>query len=525
MIKKSRDNSAKHSGSGSIIRHPAFPAVVALWFMVLLGFGGLLIPVALLERLAEISHLSSLVPAAAPPLGFTAKLIVALVLGAIGAGLGLKVARRAGGGSGDEAELDTPPMSRTRFNIATDHGTDATETTPHPQRRRRALSINDLGPAIDQISPYAEPQDHYAPAYTPAPDAPVMEVLPPEPGFQEWRRAEDVFEEAAAIEMPVVEPDPEAIEVAQTVEPISEPEELEPVESPEWLELETAVEIEPVVEPEPTIEVEPVAELEIEPVVEPEPTIEVEPVVEPEPTIEVEPVAEPEVAVEVEPAVEPEPAVAVAVAVASDPATNPVLPAPPSTPLDDLDITQLVERFADTVRRRREWLASTRHLRPSPVRPLVLEPEPVALPPVTSQAAQPVEEPTAKRPPVFDWLKHLNIEARDDSPSPGFSVPLHTAAFVKAASEQDLDEPDMDLEPEPELDDEGDAYGSLIEMKNPFALPRSDFIRIEEDETDLEVETDPAHEQEKAQERPDTVDAETSLRAALAKLQQLSGNP
>ncbi len=35
-----------------ISSHPAFPAIVALWFAALLGLGTLILPVGLLERLA-----------------------------------------------------------------------------------------------------------------------------------------------------------------------------------------------------------------------------------------------------------------------------------------------------------------------------------------------------------------------------------------------------------------------------------------------------------------------------------------
>ena len=34
-----------------ISTHPAFPAITALWFAALLGFGSLVLPIALLERL------------------------------------------------------------------------------------------------------------------------------------------------------------------------------------------------------------------------------------------------------------------------------------------------------------------------------------------------------------------------------------------------------------------------------------------------------------------------------------------
>ena len=58
--------------------HPAFPAVVALWFAALLGLGSMVLPVALIDRVVAISGFSTLVPAAQPPLGFMARGLIAL---------------------------------------------------------------------------------------------------------------------------------------------------------------------------------------------------------------------------------------------------------------------------------------------------------------------------------------------------------------------------------------------------------------------------------------------------------------
>ena len=58
--------------------HPAFPAIVALWFAALLGLGSLVLPAVLLERMVVATGVASIVPAAAPPLGITARGIIAL---------------------------------------------------------------------------------------------------------------------------------------------------------------------------------------------------------------------------------------------------------------------------------------------------------------------------------------------------------------------------------------------------------------------------------------------------------------
>ena len=83
-----------NKGSRPISAHPAFPAVVALWFAALLGLGTLVLPVALFERLVTATGLAAIIPAAAPPLGFTARAGIALVGIVLGAVLGLYAARQ-----------------------------------------------------------------------------------------------------------------------------------------------------------------------------------------------------------------------------------------------------------------------------------------------------------------------------------------------------------------------------------------------------------------------------------------------
>jgi len=75
--------------------HPAFPAIVALWFAALLGLGSLVLPIALIERLATLTGIALIVPAAKAPLGITARAIIALAAASAGAGIGLLLARKA----------------------------------------------------------------------------------------------------------------------------------------------------------------------------------------------------------------------------------------------------------------------------------------------------------------------------------------------------------------------------------------------------------------------------------------------
>lgn len=77
-----------------ITSHQLFPAVVALWFGALFGLGSLAVRPSLLENLVLRSHLDLVVPSAAPPLGVTARILVALVMAALGAVIGMVLAHR-----------------------------------------------------------------------------------------------------------------------------------------------------------------------------------------------------------------------------------------------------------------------------------------------------------------------------------------------------------------------------------------------------------------------------------------------
>jgi hypothetical protein len=85
-------NKARHNRP--IGRHPLFPAIVALWFAVLLGLGSLAISPSTLEELVRAGHIGLLLPAAAPPLGMTARLLVSLALTLGGAAIGWVLAKR-----------------------------------------------------------------------------------------------------------------------------------------------------------------------------------------------------------------------------------------------------------------------------------------------------------------------------------------------------------------------------------------------------------------------------------------------
>lgn len=77
-----------------ISSHPLFPAVVALWFGALFGLGSLAIRPTLIEGLVLKTGVDLIVPAAAPPLGVTARILIALVMASAGAAIGAVLALR-----------------------------------------------------------------------------------------------------------------------------------------------------------------------------------------------------------------------------------------------------------------------------------------------------------------------------------------------------------------------------------------------------------------------------------------------
>lgn len=113
----------------SIARHPLFPAIVATWFAALLSLGSLAVRPALLEAMVLKVHADLLIPAAAPPLGLTARLLLALALAALGAGLGAAVVRR----------IAAPAPQKTAVS---------TEPPAAPVTRRRALALTPETPAF-----------------------------------------------------------------------------------------------------------------------------------------------------------------------------------------------------------------------------------------------------------------------------------------------------------------------------------------------------------------------------------------
>ena len=167
---------ASRNGGGKppVSAHPAFPAIVALWFAALFGLGSLILPVHVLERLVTVTGMSSLVSAAAPPLGFTARALIALVATVGGALIGFVAARRLVGSKRrarverldddgllpldvddefddfDDFDDDLPPLAAEDADDELDEAPDEPAPnrgiTPHGRRRPLAVTVED-GPS------------------------------------------------------------------------------------------------------------------------------------------------------------------------------------------------------------------------------------------------------------------------------------------------------------------------------------------------------------------------------------------
>lgn len=239
-----KPNTSKPADKAPISTHPAFPAIVALWFCALFGIGSMVLPTALLEKIVTATGLAAVIPSAAPPLGATARILIALAASGVGVVAGLYIARKVvasqANGSADTrrtartASTYTPasdlsakrPISAheelgsDRFDAPLDESEPALADAGG--RRRRALSLSDesvrsefldLAPLPGQFD--AEPALATAAAAIPDPqdalDLAAFGEDIDEAGESDWfaGHPETTFAEFTASEaMPPVDPQP-----------------------------------------------------------------------------------------------------------------------------------------------------------------------------------------------------------------------------------------------------------------------------------------------------------------------------
>lgn len=131
-----------------ISTHPAFPFIVALWFAALLGMGSLVVPVELIGQIAVSTGLASVVPATAPPLGFTARALIALTFTGAGAVAGLVIARQIAKAHSAEPTRNLnqhrPIDAHAELGA---HGLDGNRPAIQPKGRRSLAIELDHGPS------------------------------------------------------------------------------------------------------------------------------------------------------------------------------------------------------------------------------------------------------------------------------------------------------------------------------------------------------------------------------------------
>ncbi|QGN54727.1 hypothetical protein [Novosphingobium sp. Gsoil 351] len=77
--------------SKSILAHPWFARMIGLWFAALFGLSSLALAPEVLERIVTTLGIDTILPAAAPPLGQTARLLLAMGMAGVGEIVGLLV--------------------------------------------------------------------------------------------------------------------------------------------------------------------------------------------------------------------------------------------------------------------------------------------------------------------------------------------------------------------------------------------------------------------------------------------------
>lgn len=418
---------AKPRRKAPITAHPVFPGIVALWFAVLLGIGSLLLPVGLFETLVGMSGIDAIVSAAAPPLGATARALIALGMGALGALAGIVVARRIAAATGAPVpEVDSVEASDTLGAFVS------------TGLRGQVDEEEDEEPLL--FGGFEDEEDDELLKHGRADEAPVF-VVPPELAADPIRDI-DAAEELEEPAEPAFDPLPPQYRFSPAPIHFEEvPEENEPVVA------EFAPEADHASVPAPTEDFAP----------EPEP----------EPTRFVQDPA---------PDYAPEPEVP-----ALDAGPQPVAAPEPEQP----SIADLAARLQDAMRRHRAMRAPS-----TPVADDVahdVEAEIVETPATPAAAAQP-EDFTAETPvethfeatpePEADWDDFLEEEHGHDWPS----EPEHPEGYdlVATKGKAGIPRPFFDLDFASAEEDAEDPYAADEDLAASFELPipREDGPRV-----------------------------------------------
>ncbi|HZF46376.1 MAG TPA: hypothetical protein VEZ26_08570, partial [Sphingomonadaceae bacterium] len=143
---------------------------MALWFATLFGLGFLVLPGHAFERIVQASGISAIIPAAGPPLGFTARLLVSVGAAIAGALAGYSAARAIAPRREQDEETRARRESRRERTEA------QMQSLPEVTRRRPLSAMTDLGPPMDApvsqeeaAAPLwaQEPEEDFAPEFVP----------------------------------------------------------------------------------------------------------------------------------------------------------------------------------------------------------------------------------------------------------------------------------------------------------------------------------------------------------------------
>lgn len=185
-----------------ITANPMFPLVTALWFGTFLGLGSFAVAPALLEGPVVALGIATVIPAAAPPLGFTARILLALLMLGGGAVAGFLIGRWLG------REKVAAPVRTRAF------GKGAAE--PAFEVRRPINAVQDLGDPLD--TPVADdvPLRRRTLSLNEEPQLAMPSEAAPLPGALPWEHCEldGGGMEPKQLAMPHTEaaPDPLALE-------------------------------------------------------------------------------------------------------------------------------------------------------------------------------------------------------------------------------------------------------------------------------------------------------------------------
>lgn len=510
---------ASRPSKAPISTHPAFPAIVALWFAALLGLGSLVLPVGLIERLVTVTGIASAIPAAEPPLGFAARAGIALGASIAGALVGLLLARKVTAASAPEpkarsfaviSQRECRPISA--HDELGEEGLDSPASVAKPGlQKRRSLAIAEDNRRSDYLQPVPLPGESFdgsldasALAETPAPGSASDETVPqadPEPlELGAFATPENDADEDL--------PDPEAAEQLEALR--------QAIHTPDTLTTQDYPMADDAFRPdafEQAQEFQPVEQPSVPQAFEPEKA-----------TVDPLPFAAPSLrrsvaAIDEDEPADPSEAYANDEAEDEDPFAgefSPQLtlvepqgdPGADDRPLAELGLVQLAARLGASIEKRRARLTERQSAAPAPepaVAPFAeaddfeaagaedaaraiadffgpanrtqAEDEMAEAFEAPVQSSEPVPAPAA---PIPAPLRGLSLDHDDDHDEDAFAASFSLP--LGSAPRQAVEAPDAgDGEDYDEEDADDDGYSSLLGMKNPF-VRQQEFVRVEEPE-------------------------------------------